>query len=142
MEMGSIDVKSSPVYFYVQKNNSHSGDNSTVTFEIEQLNVGGAMDLSSGIFTAPTSGTYLFTFSGRKSINQQTAWVSLYWNDSPVASAYAQATVDIITMSLSSTLHLQQSDQVRLVLRNGELFDNSHKNSHFNGILLQEDLFQ
>ena len=56
--VGVVDVKSSPVYFHVQRNSTYSLANTTIPFQIERLNVGGAMNISSGIFTAPTKSAF------------------------------------------------------------------------------------
>jgi C1q-related factor len=53
--IGVVDVKSSPVYFYVQRNASYSLNGTTIPFNIERLNVGGGMNITSGIFTAPAA---------------------------------------------------------------------------------------
>ncbi len=59
-----MDVISSPAYFSVHKSVDFNLTNTPVRFEVERLNVGGAMNLSSGIFTAPRAGKYFFSHSG------------------------------------------------------------------------------
>ena len=64
-KIGNIDVKrsSSSVYFHVQrKTSSYKNTYTPLTYQIANLNIGGAMDITSGIFTAPTSGVYYFSF--------------------------------------------------------------------------------
>ena len=59
----------------------------TIPFDREVTNVGNAMNLTSGIFTAPKSGTYFFVFSGVKSDgNGSQLFVSLMLNGYLVAS--------------------------------------------------------
>ncbi len=66
--MGFVDVKSSPVHFYVQRRSQFAASNNyfqNIPFQVERLNIGGAMDLTSGVFTAPKAGIYEF-FCGEK----------------------------------------------------------------------------
>ena len=51
-----------PVYFYVKKN-TLTKELGVLTFEIEVVNIGGAMNGRTGYFVAPRSGTYFFIFS-------------------------------------------------------------------------------
>ena len=46
--MGVVDVKSTPVYFHVQRNQMYSIVGTTIPFQVVRLNVGGGMN----IFTA------------------------------------------------------------------------------------------
>ena len=39
-----VDVKSTPVYFYVQRNSNFNATKTPIPFGVERLNVGGAMD--------------------------------------------------------------------------------------------------
>ncbi|XP_059351518.1 uncharacterized protein LOC130694059 isoform X2 [Daphnia carinata] len=62
--IGYQDIKTRPIYFYVQKDKSFSQSNVSLPFERSLVNIGGAMDLPSGVFTAPVNGTYFFSFAG------------------------------------------------------------------------------
>ena len=59
--IGYVDVKSSPVYFFfVQRSvNGFNTAGTPIPFDTEGLNVGGAMNLASGIFTAPRDGEFM-----------------------------------------------------------------------------------
>ena len=64
-KIGFSALKSSPIYFTVKRNESTTGNSlGIVTFQVEQLNIGGAMNLTSGVFTAPRNTTYFFAFNG------------------------------------------------------------------------------
>ena len=59
--MGYLDLKSSPgVYFYVGRNSDYNSTRTVIPYEKERLNIGGGLDLTTGIFTAPTNGRYQF----------------------------------------------------------------------------------
>lgn len=61
--LGMNDVKSSPIYFHVQRN-AKTSESGVLNYELEVLNLGGAMNLMTGVFTAPANGTYFFIFTG------------------------------------------------------------------------------
>ena len=61
MRIGYVDVKSSPVYFYVQRKAHFNTPKTPIPFDSEILNIGGAMNLTSGKFT----GWNLFIFVHR-----------------------------------------------------------------------------
>jgi len=63
--VGYNDVKTSlATYFYVQRKSYYSKTESVIPFDVQLMNVGGAMNLATGIFTAPVAGRYFFTLSG------------------------------------------------------------------------------
>ena len=62
--MNFPDVKSAPVHFHVQRNSPFSTQDTPIPFELARVNEGNAMDLASGIFTAPRPGIYYFSFTG------------------------------------------------------------------------------
>ena len=140
--VGVVDVKSSPVYFHVQRNEPYTLNGTTIPFQIEQLNVGGGMDITSGIFTVPKSGIYFFSFTGIKTppADRQLD-IDLYHNSNRITKAYGTPVTGSFTVTLSSTLSLKSGDQVSLRLNAGELQENSAHHTNFNGLLLQEEMF-
>ncbi|EFX73812.1 hypothetical protein DAPPUDRAFT_252692 [Daphnia pulex] len=68
------DVKSSSVYFYVQRDTDYY-QNGTIPYDVEKLNVGGAMNLQTGIFTTPKQGKYFFSVSGKARIPASSTWI-------------------------------------------------------------------
>jgi C1q domain len=141
--IGMVDVKSSSVYFYVQRNEIYSTKDTIIPFNIEQLNIGGGMNIKSGIFTAPKSGIYFFSFVGLKEDNipnSQTR-VDLYRNGDYVATSYGTGSGHAFPTTVSSTLRLKSGDNISLRLFEGQLFSNMHRHVFFNGWLLQEETF-
>ena len=93
--IGYGDVKSLPVYFYVQRSSVFNATNTPITFDTARLNNGGAMNLTSGIFTAPRTGTYFFSFIAiavfpTSSSVIQGATVALHLNGNPIGYGEAE----------------------------------------------------
>ena len=140
--VGVVDVKSSPVYFHVQRNSTYTLNGTTIPFQIERLNVGGGMNITSGIFTAPKSGIYFFSFTGLKSNSNTTNLdVELFHNSNYITRATTQNVAGLFTVTLSSTLSLNSGDQISLQLVQGQLYDSYAHHTNFNGMLLQEEMF-
>ena len=142
--IGYFDVKTSPVYFHAQKTKSHTTVNTIVPFEILRLNVGNAMS-TSGIFVAPKSGKYFFTYSGICEHNNVNARVELQVKSDTVdwtrvGQGWGHGTAQ--TFSLQATLELAQGNQIRLMLLEGEIRDHSSHFTNFVGHLLLEDIIE
>jgi len=88
---------------------------SKISFEIETLNIGFAMNLTSGIFTAPKSGIYHFSFTVIKDKNDR-AWTSIFLrkNGENVGVALAEGINGAYTTSVVSTLKLIEGDKIDL----------------------------
>jgi len=139
-------VKTKSVHFYVQKTETFK-NNGIIPFELARLNEGGAMDLASGIFTAPVDGIYHFEFSGLKAfsgVNATNLSVFLQVNGVNVGQAYAgenDYSAGKDSISLSSSLRLRPNDRVNLYKSSGELISNNYAfPSHFVGWLVDEYL--
>jgi C1q-related factor len=140
--IGVVDVKSSPVYFHVQRNSTYDSVGTTIPFQIERVNVGGGMNITSGIFTAPKSGIYFFSFTGVKTqLADNELAVELYHNTDYITRGFGTAASGYLTATLSSTLSLKSGDKISLLIGSGQLHDNQFNHTNFNGMLLQEEFF-
>ncbi len=146
--IGYVDVKSLPVYFYVRLGPSFSAVNVPIPFNEEKLNIGGAMDLTSGIFTAPRTGTYFFSFSGMASFptanDRHILYVRLHLNGNinGIIEADNISSGQMDVFNLQSTLHLNAGDTIWITidtLGTGVQLYGYGKN-HFTGWLLIEDI--
>jgi hypothetical protein len=153
-------VKSTPVHFYVQRNSSFSPAGTPIPFELARVNEGNAMNLTSGIFTAPRPGIYFFSFTGNAvlSISSYPSYVKLgvglYLNYLNGAGLIGTGLVEESNngpnhetpLTLQSTLNLKSGDQVWVAMNNiggGEsayLGDSSGHYNHFTGFMLQEEI--
>ena len=136
--IGYADVKSTPVYFYVQTNVLHSTVNTAIPFEVTRTNVGNAMNPSTGIFTAPRPGKYFFTYSGISN-NNDWSQIVLQLNGVLLGTAHSDHIYD--TFSHHATLQLSQGDQIRLFLTLGAVYGDGRLFNSFVGILIEEDVF-
>jgi hypothetical protein len=145
-------VKSTPVHFYVQRNSSFSTKSTPIPFDLARVNEGNAMDLTSGIFTAPRPGIYFFSFMGNADFPASTSWVglgvSLYLNGNYIGWGLVQEANTVAgqksPLTLQLTLNLKSGDQVWLEISvpstGAYLFDNANHYNHFTGFMLQEDI--
>lgn len=144
-------MKSTPVYFYVQRNENFNQTKTPISFDVEKLNAGGAFNSNSGKFTAPVKGKYCFTASGIPALSpssstRQDMDIGLYKNGALIGAAHSDEMNSIAqlheTFSLQSTLELQKGDQIWLEIANmspGAIFwGNGY--AHFSGFILEEEI--
>jgi hypothetical protein len=107
------------------------------------------MNLQTGKFTAPRTGTYFFSLSGLgrfpASSSNQEMHLQLLKNGGAIAKAYCGSTSPgniYETYSLQSTVQLQMGEQVwvEIFILSAGAFFNGNNFTHFTGWLLQEDI--
>jgi hypothetical protein len=149
--IGFADVKSAPVHFYVQRNSSSRNSEKTpIPFDLARVNEGKAMDLTSGIFTAPRPGIYFFSFTGSARLKSSSSvhfYSRLYFNGKRIGASNVQENngpVDQYSqITVQSTLNLKTGDQLWVQIDGNSssyLLDNGNHLTHFTGFMLEEEI--
>jgi len=142
--IGNVEVKTASVHFYVQRQSDFDTEYTVIPFQVEQLNVGGAMDTKTGVFTAPVSGIYHFGFS---CLMHAKSWyldifLQLNGNNIGVATSNTEqyGGKAYLTISMHSSLRLKKGDRINLYKHRGALRDSESRYTHFSGWLVEEDM--
>ena len=127
------------MYFYAQKNSSY-GAQGPIPFEVAVVNIGDALDLKTGMFTAPVSGVYFFSFDAHSSSNE--GRVHLHKNGVHVGESFGNnGHYRSLQLHLASILQLDAGDKIQVNLRSGEISENANSHyTHFTGMLLNDDV--
>lgn len=148
--IGYVDVKSEPIAFYAQstKNLTATTADTSIGYDAIQLMDGTAMDVTTGLFTAPKPGTYVFGFSGVDLAGGVDMVINIYKNDQLtkelMGSGGPFGSANHGTAAIPFVLHLEEGDTIRVFIANvnGALnSDPSRPMTHFTGFLLEEDIF-
>lgn len=140
----------------MQRFQNFSQQDILIPFKVELWNVGGAMDLQSGKFTATRPGTYFFSFTGwvyfppvplKDDFN-----VFLYLNGNSIARGHVNEMTNskqvfgelMETFTMQATLNLKAGDQIWLMVAYssaGLLLCGSNV-THFTSFMLQGNISQ
>lgn len=146
--IGFADVKSTPTFFYVYRSVEFYEAGVPIPFDYVVLNTGEAMDLSTGIFTATTAGTFFFSFAGMAKFpaesSLQSLGISLHLNDHLVGydgSQFNDLRNEQFTKLTSQTmLELKSGDQICLKFTSNSQKPNIFLITYFIGWMLEEKM--
>ncbi len=111
-----------------------------IAFDQMHTNLGNMFDTTTGRFTCPAAGAYVFIFHILKLAISVPLYINLMRNEEVMVSAYANdGAPDHETASNHAVLQLFQGDQVWLRLHRGAIYGSSWKYSTFSGFLLYQD---
>jgi len=141
------------VYFNIQKNAIYCKPQSSIPFEIVNINLGEAFNWKDLKFISPIAGIYEFTVKGFKTggndgNNNYELNLSLRLNGMPIANTWADYVSDHgrdlrhnfhSPFSISSMLKLENGDRIDLFLVKGCLYDDRNNLTQFTGKLLVEN---
>ena len=126
-----------------------------INFQVEMLNIGGAMNLTSGRFTAPRNGIYYFAFNGMAEFTSfDNSYIRIGLSTSynvVLGTAYVSGSIADIgdrkysNPSIEVTTYLRAGDQVFLNIEvnwYARLYEGGYNTyyNQFSGWQLQEDL--
>uniref|UniRef100_UPI0037E75B47 complement C1q and tumor necrosis factor-related protein 9 n=1 Tax=Semicossyphus pulcher TaxID=241346 RepID=UPI0037E75B47 len=117
---------------------SYPPPNAPVVFSHVHYNIQGSYDPSTGLYTAPVKGTYVFSY--HLTVHERVLKVGLFHNFKPVVITTDPKVLG--TTSHSVILHLARGDQVWIQVKdsvtNG-MYAGSESSSTFSGFLLHPD---
>ena len=130
-----------PVFFNVYRTLEFQGYGRSIPYDHMRLNVGMGMDIRTGVFTAPKSGTYLFLFTGYSIyLNTQ---VNIRKNGRlMLATAFHDQGDDSRggVLSTQTSVYLRVGETVDAFLVSGEIFDDEIGFfTQFTGMLVSQD---
>lgn len=137
--IGTNDIKSTLVFFTVARESNYNVANSVMPYQKVLLNVGNAMNIGTGIFTAPRHGIYFFAFTA--------STLSGDWAFGRISSSAGHSVIVEISPhnnghasvgSAHMTVELKAADTVTTNLGAGYFYASSGHQISFTGYLIQE----
>merc|ERR1712029_1266776 len=138
----SLSGKTLGVYFNAYRSKAYDGGGEeNLTFNGTYCNVGGGLDIDTGIFTCPTGGTYLFMFHIATHDNKK-ALLSIRRNGEEIASIFDQNHKDNHKNSMAGQniiLDVKRGDEIVVYAYTGTWLADFPMNhyTHWVGLLLK-----
>jgi len=130
------------IFFHVIDENSNHIQPGIIKFNKAPINIGNSVDPNTGIFSAPTSGVFFFTFSSMTSHTVTgTTQVEILKNDERFNIVYdSNGNNKNNNLNSSWMMALQEGDQVKLKIYTGKLYGNVNVHLIWTGHLLKANV--
>jgi len=107
---------------------------------MKTLIIGGGMNITSGVFTAPKSGIYQFNFFGlKKGLDLEQLIVYLRHNSIRVSGSSTTHGTVMFPVAIHATLKLKRGNRVDIYKEKGDFSHQEPNSVQFTGSLLEED---
>jgi len=138
--LGRVNVKTgNGIYFTVMTQGNPSHQHGTIKFDVERLNIGKAMNMLTGIFTAPKSGIYHFSFTFIRALGTDFDSLAIYFHINQKAIGHSFTKIGGTSSTMQVTVKLEKGDTVDLRKSKGTLIVKEFAH-HFTGYLIEEEL--
>jgi hypothetical protein len=132
---GSIKNRNSAFHAYV---NNAVGPNQRIVYDVVVCNIGGNYNNTTGVFTVPMDGTYMFTANGF-AVYQNTSYVmfSIRKNNNSVSYGHGYFASHAAGSSASYIAELVSGDEIDVIIPSaGYASLNGGQGTHFNGHMI------
>ena len=132
-----VQTKAFGIHFFVQRDSAYDTIGTVIPYSASKWN-SGAISYTTGIFTAPFSGRYQFSFNALSSEKGDATNVYLRVNGKIFGFAHAKSALS--NLPLVATLDLKTKDKVDVYLGSGSISYRNYSGAYFSGILVEEDV--
>jgi hypothetical protein len=123
------------VAFDAYRTTNYYTDGRVIPYEAFEVEMGGGMDLTTGVFTAPIAGIYSFTGTWRDGSTSTSADVYIRKNGSIIGYTYSHGE-DYGSFGMTVLVSLAKGDTVDSYLYGGAISSSSDRYIHFTGHLI------
>jgi len=135
--IGTSDIKSTLIYFTVVRQSSYS-TYGIIPYERILLNMGNAMNIATGTFTAPRNGIYYFVFTACIAPGTSHGWGDMSSSTGHIVRIESSSSYACSVGSAHMTVELKTGDTVHTTLNYGQFFANGGHQISFTGYLIHE----